>query len=474
MSNCPVSGNSGFVHLSGPLQPSEIKNISEKSYIPISLCFSPRTTIPSLLNNNEIMEDTLVSCVYMGKVYNLISIQVCSPLHKGYTLPEDSPRVDPSAECILTYAPSNTAEDGPLSGIILCLPIYQSNAPMYDAYLDQIATDKDITCGYQNEQGKTYEGKDDRVIEDSTLRKCTKACCDDAQCLAYTFGSGKCHIKNTVSNLVSSTDKTVISGNMKRRQLASPVPPSSTPQALVSTLQSLFYSPDGKSTHPIIGYKTCFESTKNNTQAIHTLAVFVFPKGIRMLPASYQYLAKRMNAPLLPYRIPSPIRKDGQTFMRQSMNNGAKVLTEPSTKGEIYTTTVSTCTEEFRDRFEHYMLPSHSFTECKRNGSSSIVSPRPESSCRYLPTSQYKCVPFNENTDVRGGMVYPKGATLTDVLEGQKKAAAAAAAKQGESTNIGGLTPAQIEGIIGGSIGGIVLLYLVYRGVTYIFNRPPE
>lgn len=473
MSTCPVSGNSGVVHLSGPLQPSEIKNISEKGYIPISLCFSPRTTVPSLLNTNEIMEDTRASCVYLGKVYHLISIQVCSPLHKGYILPEDSARDPSSAECILTYAPSDTVEEGPLSGIILCLPIYQSTTPMYDSYLDQIATDKDITCGYQNEQGKTYEGTDNRVIENSTLRKCTKACCDDAQCLAYTFGSGKCHIKHTASNLVSSRDNTTISGNIKRGQLTSPVPPPSTPQALVSTLQSLFYLPDGTTTHPIIGYKTCFESTKNNIQSIHTLAVYVFPKGIRMLPASYLYLVQRMSSPLPSYRIPSSVRKDGRTFMRQRMNNGAKELTEPSMKGEIYTTTVSTCTEEFRGRFEYFTLPSHSFTECKRDGSTR-VSPRPDSSCRRLPTSQYKCVPFNEKTDVKGGLVYPTGATLKDVLESQKKAADAAAAKQGESTSVGGLTPAQIEGIIGGSIGGIVLLYLVYRGVTYIFNRPSE
>ena len=31
-----------------------------------------------------------------------------------------------------------------------------------------------------------------------------------------------------------------------------------------------------------------------------------------------------------------------------------------------------------------------------------------------------------------------------------------------------------IEKYVGGSIGGIILLYLTYRAVTYIFNRPSE
>jgi hypothetical protein len=151
------------------------------------------------------------------------------------------------------------------------------------------------------------------------------------------------------------------------------------------------------------------------------------------------------------------------------MENGKKVPIETSDEGRLYVTTLSTCTEEFRDRFEYLLLPPRADTQPPSGPSGS--SGGDQGSCRRLTTEQYKCVPFREGTDLSGNVVIPRGTTLAEVLKKQKEAKNAA---QGTATIAvpGGLSTGEIEGIVGGSIGGIILLYAVYRGVIYIFNRP--
>jgi hypothetical protein len=487
MSFCPASGNTGFVHLAGPLQPSEISAITEKNYVPITLSFTTRTTIPTLLGTNEIIEEPTHQCIHKGRRYALESVQVCAPLHKGFQLPGENPRQAPAAECILSYVPSETTTDSTLSGILLCLPLYESGTPAYDTYLEQIVQDTEIACGYENVVGKRYEGDDKRTLSDTSLRQCVKACCDDAQCLAYTFGGGTCHIKHSIPNQLSTGDATV-SGKIKRGQNQSACSASSSTSqgGLAVGLSSLFYQADGKTTHTAIGYPTCFESVMTDKK-IHQNKVYVvvFPKGIRMRPTSYQQFVLRMNGTLPSYRVPSKLRNRGKTWLRYRMDNGVKVPVETSENGEVYTTTISTCTEEFRERFEYFVLPSLSASSVSSKAPSAIssssassasstrISPRPEPSCKNLTTKQYKCVPFNEATDLEGNVVVPGRATLEETLKKQKEAAAKQASGGESSTGLN-LSPGAIEAIVGGGIGGILLLYGVYRVATSIFNRPTE
>lgn len=478
MSFCPTNGNTGFVHLAGPLQPSEVKAITVTNHFPLTLSFTPQTIPPTLLNNNQIQEAITHECTYQGQVYYLANIQICSPLHKGYNLPEERPTQAPVAECILTYLWKRGVETGvpppppSHSGILLCLPIYESGTPAYDSYLEQIVNDPDISCGYENVIGKSYEGDGQRKVLDTSLRKCVKACCDDTQCLAYTFGGTTCRIYHTIPNQLS-TGNNIISGKIKRDQKpACSASSGSSTGGIAAPLSSLFYQKDGKTTHSIITYPTCFESVNGGTAYQNKICVMVFPKGIRMRPASYQQLVLLMNGTLRPYRVPSGLRHHGQTLLRYRMENGVKMPIDGSEEGEVYTTTVSTCTEEFQDRFEYFIMPPLSGSSGS-SGSSGIISPRPVSSCKPRTTEQYKCVPFNETTDLEGNIVFPGRSTLADVLAKQK------AAKE-KANSGGGAMPStdfsvgDIEKYVGGSIGGIILLYLTYRVGTYFFNRPSE
>jgi len=464
MSFCSASGNSGFVHLAGPLQSTEVKAITVTSYFPVTLSFTARTTPPMILNGNEIQEENTHECLHRGNRYSLANIQLCAPLHKGYKLPEDPPNQTPVAECILTYRWKQGENNKTPShaGILLCLPLYDSGQPAYDTYLDQIVNDPDLACGYENQVGKRYEGADQKTIQDTTLRTCVKACCDDAQCLAYTFGSGTCHIKHTIPNLLSTGDNT-ISGKIKRGEKPAAATASSA-TGIAAPLSSLFYEKEGQTTHSVIAYPTCFESMKDQSSYTNHVYVMVFPKGVRMRPASYQQLLLRMNGVLPAYRVPPVLRNSGKTILRYRMENGTKTPTEWSDAGEVYTTTVSTASEEFVDRFEYFIVP-----------------PRPSSTASKRRTiDQYKCVPFNESTDlVDGKTVIPGKGTLEEILAKQKQAkekatnaasggAAAAAAPSFDPTN-----PETAGAIIGGIVGAGFLMLAIYL-LRRVFNRPPE
>jgi hypothetical protein len=467
--SCSAAGNTGFIEFAGPIQPSELKAITVTSWFPLTFAFAPRTTIPTLLSGNQIEEGVGNTCIYQGKRYHLVNVQLCSPLHKGYKLPGETQT--PVGECIVTYAP--TSDQGSVSGILLCFPIYDSGTPAYDGYLDQIVNDTEISCGYENEVGKTYEGADQNTINDTTLRHCVKACCDDSQCLAYSFGGGTCHIKHTIPNLLSTGDTTV-SGKIKRGMApscsSSNSSSSSNPNSLVSTLESLLYQPNGTTTHSVMAYATCFETQK---PATHSLYVMVFPKGIRMRSSSYQQLLLRTNGSLPTYRIPPVIRGGEPTLLRYRMDNGRKVPTEFSAQGEIYRTTVSTCTEEFQTRFGHFLLPSRSSaSSASSKKGSALGGSNGATGCGRLTTEQYKCVPFNEATDLSGNIVIPGNSTLEDILKKQKESKEGTSQQGKQEQGSLPLAAETIEGIIGGGIGGILLGYAVYRGMTYIFNRP--
>lgn len=463
---CSASANNGFVHLAGPLQQSEVSEITAKEHFPISFSFAQRTTIPTLLNSNYI-EDYGNSCSYRGKNYNLVNIQICSVLHKGYQLPGE--RDVPVAECILSYRCPNADKNAP-SGILVCFPIYDRGTPVYDGYLDQIVNNTDIGCGYDNQPGKVYEGETKRTINDTSLRKCIKSCCDDTQCLAYTFGGGKCHIKHSIPNLLSTGDET-ISGKIKRGQQnsCSSQGSSSSANSLVYTLESLFYKSNGSTDHNVIAYNTCFETVtqRGSPSTRQGLYVLVFAKGIRMRSASYQQLVLYINGSLREYSVPPAMRNQEATLSKFRLNNGTKEIQDTSNSGQVYITTVSSCTDEFRKRFEYFILPPRP----PKGSQSARMAGQSDSQCKRLTTEQYKCVPFNEATDLKGNLVIPKNTTMADILKKQKEV------KEQElggkpSDSVGGLNSDQIEAIIGGSIGGIITLFLVYRGVTYFFNRP--
>jgi len=139
---CPANSNSGLTQLTGNISTTILNSITEKTF-PLHINFAPRTTVPHL-NGNRIEESTSNTCRYEGHKFALADVQICKPVHTGYTLPGQT--TTPSAELILSFSsatPSTTLKN--YSGVLLCLPIYQSTVGAYDGYLNQIVQPPDAS-----------------------------------------------------------------------------------------------------------------------------------------------------------------------------------------------------------------------------------------------------------------------------------------------------------------------------------------
>jgi|LauGreDrversion4_2_1035121.scaffolds.fasta_scaffold41433_4 hypothetical protein len=466
--SCSADSLHGIVHLTGPIQPLELEGIRLLDYFPLSFSFRSHSTLPIILGRNRIEGNMEDSCFYNGKRYNLLDIQICAPLHKGYKLPTENQT--PVAECILTYKPA--AIDSPVSAILLCLPIYLGGSA-YDGYLSQIVTDSDITCGYENESGKEYEGPDQKTIKDVSLSKCIKSCCDDNQCLAYTFGRGTCHIKHTIPNLLASDNSSTISGKINRGKgmaasCSSSSSSSSSIKKTTETIESFFYKKDGSSDHTVLSYQACFETVDKNVQLNNKYSIHVtyFTSGIRMNPKIYEDLLLRLQGSLIPYQFPPVLRNFDKTLLRYRMENGKKIPTEASFAGELYVTQITSCSKEFKNFFKYFILP---------NRANTIVAPKtndPTSArnCKRYTTEQYKCVPFNELTDLSGNVVIPGNVTLEDIRKAQKENQNnKSLTSTGDTSTV---STAKIEAIVGSSIGGAIFIFLLYRAYSYFFDPP--
>jgi hypothetical protein len=463
--SCSADSLHGIVHLTGPIQPTELEAIRLSDYFPLSFSFRSHSTLPVILGRNRIEGNMEDSCFYNGKRYNLLDIQICAPLHKGYKLPTENQT--PVAECILTYKPA--AVDSPVAAILLCLPIFLGGSA-YDDYLSQIVTQSDITCGYENQSGKEYEGPDQKTIKDSSLAKCIKTCCDDTQCLAYTFGGGTCHIKHTIPNLLASQNPSTISGKINRGKgvtsSCATASSSSSMKQTTSTIESLFYKKDGSSDHTILSYQACFETVDKNTQLNRTYGIYVtyFTSGIRMNPKIYEDLLLRLQGTLIPYQFPPVLRNFDKTLLRYRMENGKKIPTEASFAGELYVTQITSCSQEFKNFFKYFILPKriHTLAPSTSRGSTS------SSTCKRYTTEQYKCVPFNELTDLSGNVVIPGNVTLEDIRKAQTESKTTTQTSTSNTKTSSG----EIEAIVGGSIGGAIFLFLLYRAYAYFFDPP--
>ena len=134
--HCPLDANAGFIELIGPITQADLHNIQVKDH-PLSIVISPKMTPPSL-HGNKIIETTDNYCRHKGNIFNMIDGQICSVTNSGYILPGQT--TSPVAELILSFKPKSKTE---LSGILLCIPIYDSGNPSHDAYINQFITPSD-------------------------------------------------------------------------------------------------------------------------------------------------------------------------------------------------------------------------------------------------------------------------------------------------------------------------------------------
>ena len=119
---------------------------------------------------------------------------------------------------------------------------------------------------------------------------------------------------------------------------------------------------------------------------------------------------RQLGGQLQTYNSPPAIRNTEQTIRTYKFDNqGNKQPLTLSSDGIIYRTPLSSCTDEFINRFELFTKPPRLPTVKFQTDS-----------CPYYQTSQYKCVPFNQLNDLSGNYVIPGGnTTLQSILDKQ-------------------------------------------------------
>ena len=414
---------SGFIQLTGPILQKDANEIINKSY-PLSISFSPRS-IPPTLQGNKIIDATDITtntCIYKGNTYTMRDVQICSVMNKGYILPGQSG--EPVAELIISYSPNETSNSlNNLSGILMCVPIYDSGVPNHNEYLTRLIDPDMPLCNYTEKGGTEYKEGEYKNIPNSTLLGCVKSCCGDANCVAYTFNSGTCSLKNTTPILTTTPNESITSGIIDRNGPAKNTDGTIASTALVPTLESVFYGWDGDTTQTSLAYMTTFDTVDNNNKiSFRSLYVVVFPTGIHLAPAMYQQLLLQMRSTnssigntLPPYHVPLTIRNLQNTVTQFKYDSsGNKIVTGTSDKGVIYATQLSSCTDEFRNRFEWFIKPPY------RTGKSKSFN---SEKCPYYKTTEYKCVPFNQLHDLSGSnqdaYVIPGNTSLQNILDNQ-------------------------------------------------------
>jgi hypothetical protein len=216
-----------------------------------------------------------------------------------------------------------------------------------------------------------------------------------------------------------------------------------------------------------IAYKTCFETLDNNNQPTsRSLYITVFPNGITLTQSGFQQLLIQLNGNLPTYVVPPVIRGGDSTLRSYKFDDeGNKIPTIISQDGIIYSTPISSCTDEFKHRFEFFTLPPRL--------PASVSSGWNSEQCPYYKTTQYKCMPFNQLTDtadVNGGTyVIPGNKTLSSILNERDKA------KQiqdgGDISDSKGLSTEQIEAIVAGVAGVAIASILLLKVGSWISNH---
>jgi len=129
MSYCPADATSGFIQLTGPITQTKLNQISQKRH-PFRTSFTPRTT-PATLAQFHISDNANNTCIVNHVTYTVIDIQICKPVHTGYLLPGTTE--SPSAEMIVSCTAANE-----VSGMLLCVPIYNTGSARNNQYLSQV------------------------------------------------------------------------------------------------------------------------------------------------------------------------------------------------------------------------------------------------------------------------------------------------------------------------------------------------
>jgi hypothetical protein len=377
---CPTDVNTGFIQLVGPILSSDLTAITTKRS-PLSISFAPRSTTPSLVGNRIDEPSQENTCRYQHKKFTLVDVQIVSAIHSGYNLPGHTET--PKAELILSFSANSAAASlSDLSGLLLCLPIYQTSVSSHDAYLNQI------------------------ILNDPTV-------------------------------------------------------------AIIPTLDTLFYSSNTDKSQSSFAYRTCFETLDDRKEAhSHSLAIIVFPNGIHVSAGTYQQLFSLLGQSLSTYQIPPGIRGGESTVRAYTVNDdGKKIPTKLDSSGIIYTSPLSTCSDDFKNRFEYFTLSPQLTSSSAKIASLKMKNCSEGFEDANSTLKGYKCVPFSQLRDSDGNYVSVKGAKdLDEILKNRPNASSSELAS---SNPFNEMSVAEIEGIVGGVFVGIVII-----GAAFYYFKP--
>ena len=408
---CPLDVNTGIIELIAPIQQVDLKSIENRSS-PFSISFAPRTTIPSMVGNRIDETSGENTLTLKGNRFSLVDVQICSPLNKGYLLP--NLRNESVAELVLSFSPKSVPSSlSELAGVLLCIPIYDNGVSSHNQYLSQLINANAPSCKYTNIPGSEYNGGDYQTIQNSSLSECINSCCNDPQCMAYTYNSGACYLKNSIPNLIKTGNDSTISGTVNHTIPGSTYQQDTQQEKRVANLQTIFYDKENDSTQVSICYRTCFETFANNSNIPTSSSIFVavFPNGIQLNQQDFQNLVLQLGGSLKPFMCPPALRNAQYTLTSYRFDDsGQKIPLSISSDGLMYRTPISCGSNDFRERFEYFTLPP----KLPNNKFDPNV-------CPYYKTEQYKCVPFNQLADLSGDYVIPGNVSLHSILQKQNE-----------------------------------------------------
>ena len=220
--------------------------------------------------------------------------------------------------------------------------------------------------------------------------------------------------------------------------------------ATLPSLSSLFYSSERDNSQVSLSYKTCVEVQDGARRfSTRSLAVFVFPHGIHIASNVLQpFLAEQT---LHSFRLPSLIRDGKATASNYHFNEGVKEITDTSSDGVLYTTSMNSCNDEFKSRIQYFTRPP----PIPSVSSSSTTK-------KALTTSQYKCVPFDKLQHVSAGDIVDTGVPLKRVIDTQENFK-----KIQDTSRVTGFSSEQMEGIIAGTIISVGVIAGIIYAVHY-------
>jgi hypothetical protein len=160
-----------------------------------------------------------------------------------------------------------------------------------------------------------------------------------------------------------------------------------------------------------------------------------------------------MGSSFQSYNVPIPIKGTNPTVIKYRFDDdGNKTSTATSNEGVLYTTQISSCSDEFKKRIEHFTIPPGLPSSSKHGGNASKPLYRP---------AQYKCVPFDQLRDMSGKYVKLGSKTMEQIMKEQQQATQASEA--GSSSDSSSDSTDLILEIVGTGVGVILISFIAYQ-----------